>query len=237
MNFPKKTALPGLSQPFDHHGVAFNMVKAFGPTLLETRLPEDIFSKMLQMTDDLLEDPNRKSYGDSLVGQIREEPEITLDLLKQYGVYDYIHGLFAEYILGCSYCDADPEYKQSVTAFQQSADYVNPVNVKIEAAWLVSQYQGEYNPIHNHSSSTLSSVMYLKVPETMNEDPIPGKARLDGHIEWVDRSTDVMQNSTLRVKPEAGRFYIFPATLLHLVYPFKGSEERRSVSINATHQL
>jgi len=36
------------------------------------------------------------------------------------------------------------------------------------------------------------------------------------------------------VKPEVGDFYLFPAYLLHTVYPFSGSDdERRSVSFNA----
>ena len=213
------------------------MVKAFGPNILETRLPEPVLERMLALTDQLLADSSRTSYGPNLVGQIREEPEISMEMLREFDVFDFIHGLFAEYVLGCSYCDANIDYKDSVSAFQRNPSYANPVHVKIEAAWLVSQYAGEYNPIHNHSGSTLSSVMYLKVPEHMTVEQIPGKATVDGNIEWVDRSADLMQNSTVRVKPEAGMFYIFPASLLHLVYPFKSSEERRSVSINATHTL
>lgn len=227
--------LPGLHQPFDHHGFAYTMVKAFGPTILEARLPDTIFERMLSLTDDLLADSSRRSYGANLVGQIREEPEISMRHLREYGVHDYLSGLFSEFMLGCSYCNADRDYKDSVADFQKSETYVNPVRIKIEAAWLVSQKSGEYNPIHNHSSATLSSVMYLKVPPEIEDNPIPGKAAIDGHIEWVDQSANSMQNATLRVKPVAGMFYIFPASLLHLVYPFKGTEERRSVSINASH--
>ena len=237
MTYRTRSTLPGLSHQFDHLGFNFRMVKAFGPNILETQMPGSVLQRMLALTDDLLADDSRTSYGSNLVGQIREEPEISLEKLCEYDVYDFIHGLFAEYVLGCSFSDANAEYKASVADFQNSSTYTNPVHVDIEAAWLVSQYAGEYNPIHNHSGSTLSSVMYLKVPEHMVKEKIPGKASVDGHIEWVDRSADVMQNSTVRVKPVAGMFYIFPATLLHLVYPFKSSEERRSVSINATHKL
>jgi len=237
MNNRTRTALPGLSHEFKHHGFAFRMVKAFGPNILESRLPDEIFKKLLKMTDDILADEKRTSYGQNLVGQIREEPEISLDALRNYEVFDYINGMFAEYVLGCSFCDADPDYKSSVAEFQKGLHYNNPVHVEVEAAWLVSQYAGEFNPIHNHSKSTLSSVMYLKVPEEMATERIPGKAIVDGNIEWVDRSADLMQNSTMRVKPEAGMFYIFPASLLHLVYPFSSSDERRSISINASHRI
>ena len=34
------------------------------------------------------------------------------------------------------------------------------------------------------------------------------------------------------VGPEAGDFFIFPGTLYHCVYPFYGSGERRSFSMN-----
>ena len=237
MNNRSATALPGLAHEFSHHGLDFRMVKAFGPTILETRLPDAVFKKMLELTDALLADTDRTSYGHNLVGQIREEPEIPIEMLREYDVYSFIHGLFAEYVLGCSFCDANPEYKATVSDFHKRSDYANPVHVDVEAAWLVSQYAGEFNPIHNHSQSTLSSVMYLKVPKQMEKEGIPGKAEVAGNIEWVYRSADLMQNSTMRVKPEAGMFYIFPASLLHLVYPFTSSEERRSVSINATHRL
>lgn len=108
---------------------------------------------------------------------------------------------------------------------------------QIEAAWLVSQHAGEFNPIHNHSTWTLSSIIYLQVPDNRSDDRRACKTRFDGYFEWVDRSADPMQNSTLGLEPEADMFYVFPASLLHLVYPFKSREERRGVSINATHQL
>jgi len=34
-----------------------------------------------------------------------------------------------------------------------------------------------------------------------------------------------------------GVLYIWPSQLLHTVYPFQGSGERRSVSFNATHTI
>ena len=237
MQFTPATSLPGLNHRFSHHGLDYHIAKPFGPNILETQLPNDILEKMLALSDSLLTDPTRSSYGANLVGQIREEPQIPIDMLRQFGVFEYIHGLFAEYILASTFCDAGAEYKASVEAFQRSDDYQNPVYVNLEAAWLVSQQSGEYNPIHNHSLSTLSSVMYLKVPEQLQDSGIEGKADVDGHIEWVYQSADQMQNSTVRVKPVAGRFYIFPASLLHLVYPFTNTHERRSVSINASHRL
>ena len=37
------------------------------------------------------------------------------------------------------------------------------------------------------------------------------------------------------ITPKVGDFYFFPHYLMHLVYPFSGTEdERRSISFNAT---
>jgi hypothetical protein len=113
------------------------------------------------------------------------------------------------------------------------------VEITIEAAWLVSQRKGEYNPIHNHSNAALSSVLYLKVPN-FSSSVLPGKTPTDGQIEFVDGSTQPLQNATARVTPCVGKFFIFPSYLLHLVYPFHSDSdsdsERRSVSINASYK-
>ena len=43
-----------------------------------------------------------------------------------------------------------------------------------------------------------------------------------------------LSNSTYTIEPKVGDFYFFPNYMMHLVYPFAGSdEERRSISFNA----
>lgn len=67
----------------------------------------------------------------------------------------------------------------------------------------------------------------------MSHSRIPGKPDTDGNIEWVDGGGAPLQNLTVRVTPQAQYFYIFPSSLLHLVYPFKGPGRRISIAINA----
>ena len=230
-------SLPGLRRDFSNRINSYTMIKPFGPSILETYLPENILQSFLILTDDLLNDPNRKSHGKYLVGQIQEEPLISNEILRRHEVFDYLKAMFAEYVLASASVNADPDYQQDVSQFQASSGYQNPVTVDIQAAWLVSQKGGEYNPIHNHSGATLSSVLYLKVPEKSGANTIPNKVETDGDIEFVEGSTLPLQNATVRTSPEVGKFLIFPSYLLHLVYPFQGEQERRSVSINASHQL
>ena len=44
-----------------------------------------------------------------------------------------------------------------------------------------------------------------------------------------------LSQSMYVITPKVGDFYFFPHYLMHLVYPFSGTdEERRSISFNAT---
>ena len=102
----------------------------------------------------------------------------------------------------------------------------------------MSQYENEYNPAHFHTKCTLSSVLYLKIPNNERRE-IPNKPDLDGAIEWIHHSTvpGTLETGTFGCKPEVGVLYIWPSQLLHTVYPFQGPGERRSVSFNATHTI
>ena len=101
--------------------------------------------------------------------------------------------------------------------------------------WLVNQIEGEYNPVHLHTRCSISAVMYLKIPE-YEERRIPNKRTQDGDITFVYKSAgdpvNSFERSLLSLKPEVGRMYMFPSTLLHTVYPFLGNGNRVSVSFN-----
>jgi len=238
MNDAGRHTLPGLAHSFrEADGLEFSISKPFGPSILEATLPAEILERMIALTDGILGDDRRTSWGRYLVGQIREEPVIAEEVLREHDVYDYLTRMYAGYVLGCMYCDSDPQYKRDMERLLERGELVNPIKVAIESAWVISQREGEYNPIHNHSQATLASVMYLKVPELLPADPIPDKDPVDGCIDLVEGSDAQLQNATIRIRPQAGRFYIFPAGLLHLVYPFRGAAERRSVSINVTHSF
>ncbi|MEL7186565.1 MAG: putative 2OG-Fe(II) oxygenase [Pseudomonadota bacterium] len=233
--------LAGLRHRREINEIEYDIVKPFGPSILETQLPDDIFEALLSTTDELLASSGRESWGAYLVGQIREEIRIPDAVLEEIGVADYLKQVFAEFSFGSIYCNAAPDYKKEVDKLVDSGEFRNPARIDIESAWVVSQFAGEYNPIHNHSMATIASVMYLKVPDKMEGSALPGKQPTDGCIEFVDRaagdSLATLQTSTVRVRPQAGRFYAFPSSLLHLVYPFQGEGERRSISINASHRF
>ena len=55
----------------------------------------------------------------------------------------------------------------------------------------------------------------------------------NGKIDFIYGNRGFLSNGNILAKPKVGDFYLFPNYLFHTVYPFKGAEERRSVSFNA----
>jgi hypothetical protein len=113
-----------------------------------------------------------------------------------------------------------------------------PDNLYVREAWVVSQFAGDYNPVHSHES-VLSGIIYLKMPQqikqgfnTINKN---GSRCLDGCIHFI---FDTYHRPSLKnfgpraVLPEVGDAYLFPSYILHTVYPFKGDGERRCIAFN-----
>ena len=107
----------------------------------------------------------------------------------------------------------------------------------LDNAWINDMFAGEYNPAHFHSSKNslvgLSSVLFLKTPDTYGEEIVNPGTPSNGHLDFIGGAQHSLSHSQLRVNPKAGDFFIFPYTLVHLVYPFSGTDQvRRTLSYN-----
>ena len=101
------------------------------------------------------------------------------------------------------------------------------------SAWVVSQYQGEYNPSHWHDGH-ISGAGYLKLPKSFGKNVQKNKAQnYNGHINFIHGSRQFLSKSIQTAKPDIGNIYLFPNYLMHSVNPFYGEGERRSLSFNA----
>jgi len=111
---------------------------------------------------------------------------------------------------------------------------------RIVDAWVVSQKENEYIPVHNlynqRESYKISGVLYLKVPEQIrqNTNDMAIKGGKDGQLVFTGMGSADPFSTTeqFNVPSEAGWLYLFPSTLNHQVYPFKGAGERRGISFN-----
>ena len=202
----------------------FKLLKPFGPSFGMFEMPDEVTEALLKKSDEILEDKNRVDWGKNLVGQIAEEPWISNEQLEEIGALKYLEGMLYNYVW---------------SALAADGHELEKLEVNLDHAWIVSQYENEYNPIHFHTYCDLSSVLYLKVPsfdDRSKEGKLPEyKFQRDGMIEFVYKTAcpTGMEKGSLSFMPEPGKLVIFPSNLLHTVYPFKGSGERRSIAFNS----
>ena len=193
-------------------------MRPFGPAIGHATLPQDVIDAFNADIDGGTEGPD---WSDKLVGNVEAENLIPTDVLEPYGKYftdialNYVDNYASRH---CKPIHAD--IKPAVT---------------IHSAWYVQQRAGDFNPLHLHTNAELSAVGYLKMPEDIQEewaeddkDHYPAA----GHIEFLHGSPTFLNRSAFMVRPKVGDFFIFPADLLHTVYPFKSDGERRSFSMN-----
>ena len=202
----------------------FKLLKPFGPSFGMFEMPDEVTEALLKKSDEILEDKNRVDWGKNLVGQIAEEPWISNEQLEEIGALKYLEGMLYNYVW---------------SALAADGHELEKLEINLDHAWIVSQYENEYNPIHFHTYCDLSSVLYLKVPsfdDRSKEGKLPEyKFQRDGMIEFVYKTAcpTGMEKGSLSFMPEPGKLVIFPSNLLHTVYPFKGSGERRSIAFNS----
>jgi len=205
----------------------YNLYKPFGPTMMRIELPSVIYDSLLQITDDILKDENRQSWGPNLAGQIKEEPYIPHSVLEENDLRRFFEDVCKGYVKMVYSNSPLPKKKY------------NDPTIELKDFWVVSQYKNEYNPAHYHTNCTISGVLYLKVPP-IEQRVIYGKDQItDGCIEWIYNAPHpgTMDFGAHRQFPKEGDLWLWPSKLPHVVYPFCDDGERRSIAFNAAHRF
>jgi hypothetical protein len=198
--------------------------------VMKTQLPPPILERMIDITDRLVENrESATSWGHDLAGQIEDEFLIEPEILEQENLMKVFLDACRTYVAH-AYCQHSPFNKEEILKEKWITE--------LTRTWMISQKDNEYNPIHVHGACHLSAVMYLKIPEYLPVRKLHKKQEDDGAITFTNNSsTDkIWGDPTLQIQPRVGDFFIFPATQVHQVYPFRtadGKGERRSVSFNA----
>jgi hypothetical protein len=93
----------------------------------------------------------------------------------------------------------------------------------------------------------ISTTGWTKVPQQILDQPTAGSQNYslyqasgdcDGYIAFQYGRNELMNTERLRppqsfaIKPEVGKLLVFPSWLQHMVYPFKGKGERRTIASN-----
>jgi len=183
---------------------------------MRSSIPQNIVDLVNEKADSILGDDQKSNdldYSSNLAGNVKKEVALSLGEVKS--LETVINKLVTEYIM------------------KTVADQFKPENTNMTyTSWVVSQYAGDFNPMHIHDSQ-LSGVFFLKVPpgyeeEYRREDHYPSV----GCLEFLGSVPNTFSKHNWMIKPQIGDLYIFPSWLSHQVYPFRSEGERRSMAFN-----
>ena len=183
-----------------------------------------------------MEQEDRTSHAGTLVGQIGHGQQLTMDHNDpRLNDFCQMSGILAT------------EYLKN---FGNTGNNIGERQVGIDELWSVHSYERDYNPIHDHGTKTImgiSCTSWNQVPEQILDQPTAGSPEYslynasgnsDGCLAFNYGINSLLDVERLRppqsfvIKPEVGKYLMFPSWLQHMVYPFEGDGERRTVAAN-----
>ena len=187
-------------------------IKPFGPTIGKTKISKRFFEK-LNKEFESKSNSRKVDYSSKLASQIKNEVKISNNFIKK---------------------SLEKEIKANIRKFLFKEKIKDFKDIKILNLWVVSQFKGEYNPIHYHEGD-LSGVGYLKLPKGMTNNKLVKNKKLktNGTIDFINGQRGFLSKSIYNVLPKIKDLLIFPNYLMHTAYPFNIEGERRSFSFNA----
>ena len=218
-------------------------LEPFSATILERQVPDRFIEIVNGIGDEVLSDDTTSAewdFSENLVGKVSKEVQIPLtDKEERKYTLDFMKEACLLYLQRMIEKNRSYEWNKMTGPDTPVNLYPSIDNIHIAQCWMVSQYKNEYNPWHKHSGN-FSSVMYLKIPEGMNDfmdreynDHYPAS----GLIQFMYGEAQDFRSDTLMCKPEVGKMFLFPSWLRHSVYPFYCEGERRSLSFNAYYKV
>ena len=192
-----------------------NVIRPFGPIIGKDELPTDIHQKLIDLTDNILEDPNREDMGNQLAGHIKDQYRIPIKQLDEEIYY---------YFLDCVH---------NYTELCVPPDISYPVQFGFTDLWVNNMVKHEWNPPHIHNED-LSAIVVLKLPADLDED------KYEGMLSFINNSSRTLhefESGNLSLSPKEKDFYLFPARLNHAVTPFTCEGIRRTISFNVKTKI
>jgi hypothetical protein len=187
----------------------------FGPNFLTLTIDEDVRLKLLECVKDhsinAWEEPHvissytsqKNSIVDGKLGDIKPEWQ------------DKYHGNIIMETLS-----------KVLNRYCELAN-MSEVVPEILNVWYVIMKSGDFHLIHNHTPEDkphckLSGAIYLDVPDNL---PYP-----QGNINWIVSARQ--KGGVISISPKLGQVFLWPAWVMHTVYPFRSEQERIMISFN-----
>ena len=203
----------------DNQEINYDIYQPFGPSILKVKMPQAYVNLLNAEADKILHDEKlskKYDWSHNLAGNVKNE--IAIDPTKIKGFPEFLVTMSDQYLTKVL-----PEWT---------------TNAKVSfRVWVVSQYAGDFNPVHIHDAN-LSGVAFLKVPPGFEEEyKKEDHHATAGCLEFLGSIPNHFARHSYIAKPEVGDFYLFPSGLAHQVYPFRCKGERRSMAFNVHFAL
>lgn len=194
--------------------VPMDFYSPFGPMIAKTRIGASLLDKLNRFAEQAI--ARQQNSGGPPLGELSLPGELVSD-----GGQDSLAGVSA----------------RCIERYLAKADDREPAKIRFENFWMVRHFSGTASPVHFHSGD-MSGVLYLKMPDRIanqarEERQTYINSRRAAYITFLIGGKQRFSKSLISFKPEVGDFYVFPGWLLHVVEPFLGEGERRSLSFNA----
>ena len=190
----------------------FEHIQLPNPGITRGVIPQEIYQPVMQEIREIeKDDMGFTKMNEALAGQI--EREYQLEKSKQHIV---------------------PFLEEMGREYQKQWNWYLDKDLKVDSLWVNLQQKTEYNPIHKHDG-ILSYVAWLEVPYK-HENEVNLKQSRESRTKEFSASFQFIYSTILgSISNEIynvengweGRIVMFPAELLHIVYPFYTSNGYR----------
>jgi hypothetical protein len=215
--------------------IAYDLRVLPAALMLQHFLPVEVVAVLNAYLDELRTHTNKQSAAHELVGQIHQGEQLLMDHQDQQ-LQTFVQITES---LGMAYLRHFVEQTKSPLSSKK---------IDVDRLWSVHSFAGDYNPIHDHTTSTemgISFTCWTQVPtqitQTNDNDAVDlynASGAIDGYINFTYGLSQTRDPERLRpaqqvmLKPEVGKLLMFPSWMQHCVYPFCGEGERRTVAGN-----
>jgi len=188
----------------------------FGPVVAGTTVSSDHIKQLLERGAKATQD-----HAQQLAGHLEIQKKFTIE--DHVWFSENFKHYFIPYFKKLQ--DArDPEFMYGVKSFNR---------ILLHELWINYMKKNEYNPTHTHGGS-FSIVLFLDVPDQIHQEVKNFKGTGIGPGGLTFSYGEEQKNiiTAHAIIPVTGELWMFPASMKHMVHPFRSDSTRISVSGN-----
>ena len=208
------------------------LVAPFSPTIMKAKIPPAVVEQLNEQADAIVRESAElaaRDWSSHLAGVVSAEIRFTDIINALPECRNFLYDVARTYAYRCE------NALMHFSSYEKTEELTDKkLRIEIKEGWVNDMVAGDYNPAHFHQGCLFSSVGFLRVPPGYDAEFAADKARQNtaGCLQFIDSRSAVGVKNLFTVKPAVGDFYLWPAWMLHCVYPFKSHGIRRSFAVN-----